>query len=125
MARTAEQLLYSVEHEWVDFDESTGIATIGITDYAQGSLGDIVYVEKPNFTSVSKDDIVSSVESVKTTSDIYAPVSGEIIEFNEELASAPEQVNSEPYQAWIFKIKLSDKAELSELLDFDAYQASL
>lgn len=125
MAKTEKQLLYSSEHEWLDFDANTGIALVGITDYAQGSLGDIVYVEKPNLAVVKQGDIVSAVESVKTTSDIYAPVSGEILEFNAELTNTPEIINSTPYAAWIFKIKLSDQAEINGLLDFEAYQAIL
>lgn len=125
MTNIERQLRYSTEHEWVNFDASTGIASVGITDYAQGSLGDIVFVEEPKLTAVKAGEVVSSVESVKTTSDIYAPVSGEIVEFNRDLSTSPESLNSSPYQAWIFKIKLSNQEELAKLLDFDAYQASL
>lgn len=125
MARTENQLHYSSDHEWLEFDQSTGIAIVGITDYAQGSLGDIVYVEKVKLGMVNKGEVVSSVESVKTTSDIYAPVSGEILEFNSELANSPEQINSTPYESWIFKIKLSDNSELTQLLNFEDYQATL
>jgi len=117
-----DNLRYASSHEWVRVDDE-GIATVGISDHAQDALGDIVFVELPEpGIEVNAKDEVAVVESVKAASDIYSPVSGEIIEINEALIDAPETVNSVPYDGgWFYKIKLSDEMELDELMDADAY----
>jgi len=123
MSNIPSELKYSQTHEWIEIAHD-GTAIIGITDHAQELLGDIVFVEAPEVgTEVSKDETCAVVESVKAASDIYAIVSGEVVENNEELADAPETVNSNPYgDGWIYKIKIADAAELDELMDADAYQ---
>lgn len=117
-------LKYSREHEWLR-QETDGSYTVGISDYAQHILGDMVFVDLPESgATVNAGDDCAVVESVKSASDIYAPISGEIIAVNETLSDAPELVNSSPYdEGWIFKIKASDSSELDALLDADAYQA--
>ncbi|HVA93847.1 MAG TPA: glycine cleavage system protein GcvH [Candidatus Dormibacteraeota bacterium] len=114
---------YTKEHEWIKVSGNTG--TIGITDYAQHELGDVVFVELPAVGTVIKaGDVFGTVESVKAVSEIYAPVSGEVIEANASLANAPEIVNSDPHgAAWLIKIKLADPAEASSMMDAAAYQA--
>ncbi len=116
-------LKYSKEHEWVAVDGTR--ARVGITDFAQDALGDIVYVEMPKVgTAVAANATCAEVESTKSVSDIYAPVSGTVIEVNDALGTTPELVNREPYGAgWIFAIDLSDPSELDALLDAAAYQA--
>lgn len=116
-------LKYTKEHEWIHMDGE--IATIGITDFAQSELGDIVFVEIETVgETLSKDEVFGSVEAVKTVSDLFMPVSGEILEFNEALEGNPEGVNNDPYgQGWMIKVKVSDLAELNELLDASAYEA--
>ena len=121
MAQPAD-LLYSKEHEWVKVDGDT--ATIGITDYAQNSLGDIVYVELPKVgAQVAQYGSVGVVESVKAVSDLFTPVGGEVLEVNNDLENDPALVNREPFQGgWMFKVKLSDGAQTSGLLspgDYD------
>jgi glycine cleavage system H protein len=115
-------LKYSKEHEWVATEET--VATIGITDYAQDQLGEIVYVELPAVgDKISKDDAFGVVESVKAVSDIYAPVSGTVVEVNQELPESPEMINEDPYgDGWLVKVKVSDPAELDDLLDHDEYE---
>jgi glycine cleavage system H protein len=117
-------LKYTKEHEWLLLSED-GTATVGITDFAQGELGDIVYVEVETIDeNLAKDDIFGTVEAVKTTSDLYLPVSAKILEFNEALTDKPELVNSDPYgDGWIVKISISNAAELDNLLDAGAYEA--
>ena len=115
---------YTKEHEWVKAED--GIGVVGITDHAQKELGDIVYVDLPKVGStVEKGKTLGSVESVKAVSDVYAPVSGEIVEVNELLTTAPEKLNDDPHgDAWLVKIRMSDPAELSALLgsaDYDKY----
>ena len=114
-------LRFSEDHEWVN--PNGDIAIVGITDFAQGELGDIVFVELPTEGDVlAKDDIFGTVEAVKTVSDLFMPVSGEIIEVNEALDTTPELVNSDPYGAgWMIKIRMSDPSELDELMDDEAY----
>lgn len=114
---------YSEEHEWIRVEGDTG--TIGITQYAQEQLGDVVFVEVPAAgRKVAKGESVAVVESVKAASDIYAPVSGEVIESNAALADQPGDVNSEPMgKGWFFKLKLADKGELAGLMDEAAYAA--
>ncbi len=120
-------LKYTKEHEWL-LVESDDMATIGITEFAQGELGDIVYVEVETVgETIAKDEIFGTVEAVKTTSDLYLPVSGEIVEFNADLDSKgddqPDLVNTDPYgKGWIVKIKMNNPAELDGLLDAAAYK---
>ena len=116
------ELQYTATHEWIRVEEDHSV-TIGITDHAQDLLGDIVFIELPEEGStVAAKDELSVIESVKAASDIYAPVSGEIIAVNEDLADAPETVNSSPYEeGWICRILPSNPAELEELLDADTY----
>lgn len=116
-------LKYTKDHEWLKVDGDTG--TIGITDYAQGELGDVVFVELPAIgKAVKAHDSFGTIEAVKAVSDLYAPVSGSILEINKELEKSPETVNKDPYGAgWMVKIKLTNASELSELLDASAYKA--
>jgi glycine cleavage system H protein len=116
-------LKYTKDHEWVAVDGD--VATVGITDFAQGELGDIVYVEVETLDeTLAMEEVFGTVEAVKTVSDLFLPVSGEIIEFNEALESEPEAVNSDPYGAgWMIKIKMSDPAELDDLLSDADYAA--
>ena len=120
---TPENLKYSETHEWTRSDEGD-VVTVGISDFAQDQLGDVVFVELPaKGKTVKAGDAVAVVESVKTASDIYAPVSGEITEVNGDLETSPEKINESPYEAgWLFKIRSSDAGELEGLLDADAYQ---
>ena len=114
-------LKYTESHEWVRA-ESDGTITVGITEYAQDALGDIVFVELPKVgKSYTAGDDAAVVESVKAASDIYAPVSGEVIAVNEDVASAPESINTDAYAAWLFKIKPADAAAINGLLDAAAY----
>ena len=114
-------LRYSKEHEWVAPEET--VATIGITDHAQEQLGEIVYIELPSIgEKVSKDDPFGVVESVKAVSDVYAPVSGTVLEVNEDLAESPEVVNEDPYgDGWLIKVRVSDPADLDDLMDNEEY----
>ena len=116
-------LKYTREHEWIK-DNGDGTATIGITDFAQGELGDIVFVElEPEGTSFSKDDTFGTVEAVKTVSDLYAPVDGEIVEVNEQLEDEPELVNDDPYgDGWMVKVKFDDADQMDDLLSADEYE---
>jgi len=115
------QLHYTKDHEWVNIDGD--IATIGITDYAQGELGDIVYVEVETVgETLQSEEVFGTVEAVKTVSDLFMPVSGEIIEYNEGLESDPELVNTDPYgKGWMIKVKISDLGEVDALLSAEAY----
>jgi glycine cleavage system H protein len=114
-------LKYTASHEWVRA-EADGTVTVGITEYAQDALGDIVYVELPKVgTTYSAGDDAAVVESVKAASDIYAPVSGEVIDANQAVADAPDSINADAYSAWLFKIKPSDADALNGLLDAAAY----
>lgn len=116
-------LKYTKDHEWVLVEGN--IATVGVTDFAQGELGDIVYVEVDTVgETMAKDEVFGTVEAVKTVSDLFLPLSGEIVEFNENLESEPEKVNSDPYGAgWMIKVKISNPDEIAELLDDAAYKA--
>ena len=123
MSMTPENLKYTDSHEWVR-QEADGLVTIGITFHAQDMLGDVVFVENPKpGRKVAKGEECGVIESVKAAADIYAPLTGEIVAANDELADAPEKINQEPYVAWLFRIKPSDPAELAALLDAAAYQA--
>lgn len=114
-------LKYTKDHEWVSMDGD--VATIGITHFAQSELGDIVYVEVETLDqTLERDEVFGTVEAVKTVSDLFLPMSGEIIEFNEDLERNPETVNSDPYGAgWMVKVKVSDVSQCDELLDSEAY----
>lgn len=116
------ELKYTKEHEWVRVDGDQ--ATIGITDFAQRELGDIVYVEVETVDEdLGKDDVFGTVEAVKTVSDLYMPVSGKVLEFNENIEDAPEKVNEDPYgEGWMIKVQLSDKSELEDLHDAESYK---
>ncbi|QWX84069.1 glycine cleavage system protein GcvH [Cellulophaga sp. HaHaR_3_176] len=116
------ELKYTKDHEWVKIEGD--VATVGITDFAQGELGDIVYVEVETLDeTLDKDEIFGTVEAVKTVSDLFLPLTGEIIEFNEGLEDSPENVNSDPYGAgWMIKIKLSDLSEVESLLSDSDYK---
>lgn len=116
------ELKYTKDHEWISIEGDS--ATIGVTDYAQGELGDIVYVEIESLgEQLDKEEIFGSVEAVKTVSDLFLPVSGEITEMNEGLEDNPELINDDPYgKGWIIKMKISDQNELGDLLSADAYK---
>jgi glycine cleavage system H protein len=116
-------LKYTKDHEWVLIEGN--IATVGITDFAQKELGDIVYVEVETLDqTLDKDEVFGTVEAVKTVSDLFLPLSGEIIEFNDSLESEPEKVNSDPYgDGWMVKIKIANTSEIEELLSSDDYKA--
>ena len=122
MSENPEELKYVETHEWVREDDN-GTVLVGITDYAQGALGDVVYVELPEADAeVEMGDEVAVVESVKAASDIYAPLSGIIMEVNESLEGNPELVNTDPYRdGWFFRLKLRDVEELSSLMDSESY----
>lgn len=122
MSDIPSELKYSKEHEWVKVDDD-GNAIIGITDHAQELLGDMVYVELPEVgTNLAMEDEAGVVESVKAASDVYAPVSGEVVEVNEDLVDEPENINSNPYETgWLFKITMSNESDLDELLTADEY----
>lgn len=126
MSNVPTELKYATSHEWVR-DEGNGEYVVGITEHAQELLGDMVFVDLPEVgATISAGDDCAVAESVKAASDIYAPISGEIIAVNDALDGSPELVNSEPYgDGWLFRIKASDVAELDELLDADAYLASI
>ena len=119
---TPEELKYTKDHEWTSVD-SDGIATIGITDFAQQSLGDIVFVELPELNSeITKEESFGVVESIKSVSDLYAPLSGEVVEVNSELQDSPELLNEDPYANWILKVKISNQAECDTLLSKNDYE---
>lgn len=115
-------LKYTKDHEWVKIDGDT--ATIGITDFAQGELGDIVYVDVDTLDdTVDEGEVFGSVEAVKTVSDLFMPLTGEVVEFNEELEDEPELVNSDPYgKGWMIKVTISDTSQIEDLLDAEAYK---
>lgn len=120
MAKVMDDRRYAESHEWVKIDGD--IATIGISDYAQHALGDIVYVDMPEVgDEMSAGDVFGAVESVKAASDLICPVSGEVVEINEELEDAPEKVNADAFETWIIKVKISDPFEVDALLDAAAY----
>jgi glycine cleavage system H protein len=116
------ELKYTKDHEWVKIDGD--IATIGVTEFAQSELGDIVYVEIETIgETIEQEEVFGSVEAVKTVSDLFMPLSGELLEFNENLESNPELVNSDPYgEGWMIKVKISDASQIDNLLDAAAYE---
>jgi len=119
------ELKYTNEHEWVRIED--GVATIGITEFAQGELGDIVYVEVDTIgETMDKDEVFGTIEAVKTVSDLFMPVNGELLELNAALEDDPELVNTDPYgEGWMVKIKVSDAGQLEDLLDASAYEAAI
>lgn len=118
-----KELKYTKDHEWIKVDGD--VAIIGITDFAQGELGDIVYVDIDTVgETIEKEQVFGTVEAVKTVSDLFMPVSGEILEFNKTLETQPETVNTDPYgDGWMVKVKMSNPAEINELLSADQYSA--
>ncbi|QWA12017.1 glycine cleavage system protein GcvH [Sodalis ligni] len=121
-----KELKYTTSHEWVR-DEGEGVYSVGITEHAQELLGDMVFIDLPEVgAEFAASDDCAVAESVKAASDIYAPISGEIVAVNEELEASPELVNSAPYtEGWLFQIKAADESEVAALLDADAYEATL
>lgn len=117
-----QELKYTKDHEWVKIDGD--IAIVGVTDFAQGELGDIVYVEVETVgDTLDREEVFGTVEAVKTVSDLFSPLSGEILEFNESLEDAPEKVNSDPYgDGWMVKIRMSDSDEVNDLLSAQEYK---
>ena len=113
---------FTKDHEWLNLQED--IATVGITDYAQGQLGDIVFIEMPQVSiKIAASESFGAIEAVKTVADLYAPVSGEVIEINDNLDSSPDLVNSDPYiEGWIVKLKIDNNDEINELMNYDEYQ---
>ncbi len=126
MIELPEDVLFTAEHEWVRIDSST-VARIGVTAYATGELGDIVYVSLPEVGSeVQAGETCGELESTKSVSDIYAPVSGKVVAINDTLGATPEVINSDPYAAgWLFEVVVSDPTQLDTLLDARTYQADL
>ena len=120
-----KDLKYTKDHEWVKIEGD--IAIIGITDFAQGELGDIVYVEVDTLDeTLQKEEVFGTVEAVKTVSDLFLPLSGEILEFNESLETNPEKVNEDPYnEGWMIKMKVSDLSEMDDLLSAEDYQNTI
>jgi|TARA_Y100000385_G_scaffold77005_1_gene77997 glycine cleavage system H protein len=120
-----KNLKYTNDHEWISIDGE--VATVGVTDFAQGELGDIVYVEVETLDEeLEKEEVFGTVEAVKTVSDLFMPISGEIIEFNESLETNPEKVNEDPYgEGWMIKVKISNPSELDELLSSEEYSSSV
>jgi len=123
MSDVPEDLKYTAEHEWVRIDEGSQTARVGITDYAQGALGDVVYVSLPEVgAQVTKGAAIGEVESTKSVSDIYAPLAGTVTARNEKLDENPELINSDPYgEGWIMELELSDDSEVAGLLDAGSY----
>lgn len=127
MADIPKDLLYTEEHEYVKTTKDRSVVIVGITDYAQGELGDIVYLELPSAgAKFSKHDVFGTIEAVKAVSELFSPVSGEIVEVNARLEKEPQLVNSSPYgDGWMVKIKLSDPAEQNGLMNSEAYEAHI
>ncbi|MFD0963636.1 glycine cleavage system protein GcvH [Pseudofulvibacter geojedonensis] len=117
-----EELKYTKDHEWIKVDGD--VITVGITDFAQKELGDIVYVEVDTLDeTLDAEEVFGTVEAVKTVSDLFLPVAGEVIEFNESLEDEPEKVNTDPYgEGWMVKVKISDASQLDDLLSVEAYK---
>lgn len=120
-----EDLKYTKDHEWIRVEGD--VAIVGITDYAQGELGDIVYLEVESVgETLAREEVFGTVEAVKTVSDLFMPISGEVLEYNKDLESTPESVNSDPYGAgWMVKVKISDTSELDDLLSAGEYEQNI
>lgn len=127
MADIPKDLLYTEDHEYVKATKDTNVVAIGITDYAQGELGDIVYLELPSVgSSFGKHDVFGTIEAVKAVSELFSPVAGEVVEVNKRLEKEPQLVNASPYEdGWMVKMKLSDPSEKKELLSADDYSAHI
>lgn len=122
MSKTPENLYYTEEHEWLSVDGD--VATIGITDFAQSSLGDIVFVELPDAeTTFEQGDSFGVVESIKSVSDLYTPIAGEVIEKNEEVEDTPEKLNENAFASWLIKVKMADPSQVENLMDAEKYKA--
>lgn len=123
MSSIPNNLKYTKEHEWALLGNDS-IVTIGITDFAQSSLGDIVYVELPEVgKKLNQDDVFGVVESIKSVSDLYSPISGEVLEVNENLTDSPEALNELPYESWLIKLKVTDDSEFNTLMNNEAYKS--
>ena len=124
MTKIPQDLRYTEEHEYVKETGDAGVVQVGITDFAQGELGDVVFVELPKVgTSYQRMDVFGTIEAVKAVSELFCPLSGEVVEINERLDQEPALVNNDPYgDGWMIKLKVSDGAELAQLLDADAYE---
>ncbi len=118
------ELKYTNDHEWIKIEGNVG--TIGITDYAQGELGDIVFVDiDPDLEEIEKGESFGTIEAVKTVSDLYAPVSGKVLEVNTGLEDAPETINQDAYSGWLIKVEIADMADIEALLDAEGYKATI
>ncbi|MCF7803210.1 MAG: glycine cleavage system protein GcvH [Candidatus Marinimicrobia bacterium] len=119
-----EKYYYTEEHEWADYDEADSIVTIGITEFAQSELGDIVFLELPDTgEEVDAGDAIGTIEAVKTVADLYSPVSGIVVEVNTALEDSPELINEDPFnEGWILKVQITDSDELTELLSLEDYK---
>ena len=124
MAEVPDNLMYTEEHEWVSAADDDGVVTIGVTDYAQGELGDVVFVELPSLgNSYGQMDAFGTIEAVKAVSELFCPIAGEVVEVNEELDAGPQLVNTDPYgDGWMVKLKVDNPADLEKLLTADSYQ---
>ena len=127
MANVPTDLLYTEEHEYLKKTGDAGVYNVGITDYAQGELGDIVFVELPSVgDKFNRNDVFGTVEAVKAVSDLYCPISGEVLDVNSELASDPSVVNSDPYgKGWMIRLRVSDETELDQLLGAAEYETQI
>lgn len=127
MPNVPDDLRYSKDHEWVSFDEGAGVATVGITDYAQGELGDVVFVELPaEGASVTAHAACGTIEAVKAVAELFAPLSGEVVGVNATLEDHPETLNADPYgEGWMIKIRVSEPSDLDELMDAAGYTAHI
>ena len=124
MSKIMEGLLYSESHEWVKVED--GLAVIGVSDFAQKEMGEITYVDIPEVDDeIGKGETFGALESVKAASDLYSPVSGVVVEVNEELQDAPEKVNEDAFENWIIKVRMNDEGELADLMDAAAYKAMI
>ncbi|MBQ5984900.1 MAG: glycine cleavage system protein GcvH [Bacteroidales bacterium] len=124
MSKIMEGLLYSESHEWVKVED--GLAVIGVSDFAQKEMGEITYVDMPEVDDeIGKGETFGALESVKAASDLYSPVSGVVVEVNEELQDAPEKVNEDAFENWIIKVRMNDEGELADLMDAAAYKAMI
>jgi glycine cleavage system H protein len=121
MSQVIENLLYTEDHEWIKVEGK--IASIGITDFAQNSLGDIVFVELPDADEeITEGNTFGVVESIKSVSDLYTPLSGKVVEKNEQIEESPEQINQDAFNSWLIKVELSDESQLTKLMDANKYK---
>ena len=127
MTNVPEDLLYTEDHEWIAYDEATGLATVGITDYAQGELGDVVFLELPDVGQQARRKLaIGTIEAVKAVAELFAPLTGEVVEVNHELEDHPEMVNQDPYgEGWMIKMRVADASEVEKLIDSSEYQAHI